>query len=158
MRRRRRGTGTATPKVISIRKKAAQALLEIDLRKTFVKNSNIKSNNPDYWRPAKSSAVAGEKGRHLRGKPEVPKNRIRVYTMLQMPNSGNQVFEVAIYNKEVRSLVKENLSHNYFDDYWADVQIRDIIAKDETEARRLIAERFPPDDGFVIETVEQTQV
>ena len=78
--------------------------------------------------------------------------------MLQMPNSGNQVFEVAIYNKEVRSLVKENLSHNYFDDYWADVQIRDIIAKDETEARRLIAERFPPDDGFVIETVEQTQV
>jgi len=73
--------------------------------------------------------------------------------MLQMPRQGNHVFEVSIYNKEVRSLVKENQSHNYFDDYWADVQVRDVIAKDEDEARHLIAQRFPPDDGFVIDAV-----
>lgn len=78
--------------------------------------------------------------------------------MLQSPNNGHQVFEVSIYNQEVRSLVKENQSHNYFDDYWADSQIRDIMAKSENEARRLISERFHPDDGFVIESVHETQV
>ncbi len=71
--------------------------------------------------------------------------------MLQMPNNGRKAFEVAIYNKEVRAMVKENQSHSYFDDYWADIQLRDVIARNEAEARRLIAERFPPEDGFVIQ-------
>ena len=78
--------------------------------------------------------------------------------MLRSPINGNQVFEVSIYNKEVRSLVKENQSHSYFDDYWANSQIRDIMAKNKSEARRLISERFPPDDGFVIESVLETHV
>ena len=77
--------------------------------------------------------------------------------MLHLPNKGHQVFEVSIFNKTVRSLVKENRSHSYFDDYWADMQVRDVIAKDETEARRLVTKQFPPDDGFVIETVILTQ-
>ena len=71
--------------------------------------------------------------------------------MLQVPNKGRKAFEVAIYNKEVRAMVKENLSHSYFDDYWADVQVRDVVARDEAEARVLIAQRFPPEDGFVIQ-------
>ena len=73
--------------------------------------------------------------------------------MLQMPNNGRKAFEVALYNKEVRAMVKENQSHSYFDDYWADVQKRDVVARDEAEARLLIAERFPPEDGFVIENL-----
>jgi len=73
--------------------------------------------------------------------------------MLQQPKNGHQLFEVAIYNKEVRALVKENRSHCFFDDHWADTQLRDVIAIDEDEARDLIAERFPPDDGFVIQEV-----
>jgi len=76
--------------------------------------------------------------------------------MLHLPNNGQQVFEVSIFNKAVRSLVKENRSHSYFDDYWADTQIRDVIAKNEAEARRLVTEHFPPDDGFVIESVSLT--
>lgn len=52
-------------------------------------------------------------------------------------------------------MVKENLSHSYFDDYWADVQVRDVVARDEDEARFLIAERFPPEDGFVIQELYQ---
>ena len=75
--------------------------------------------------------------------------------MLQMPNDGRSAFEVAIYNKEVRAMVKENLSHSYFDDYWADVQVRDVVARDEDEARYLISERFPPEDGFVIQELYQ---
>ena len=78
--------------------------------------------------------------------------------MLHLPNNGQQVFEVSIFNKAVRSLVKENRSHSYFDDYWADTQIRDVIAKNETEARRLVTEQFSLDDGFVIESVSLTQI
>lgn len=76
--------------------------------------------------------------------------------MLHLPNQGRKIFEVEIYNKEVRSLVKQNRSHCYFDDQWADVQVHDVVARDEKEARQLISKRFPPGDGFVIERVTQT--
>lgn len=66
---------------------------------------------------------------------------------------GDKVFEVAIYNKDVRSLVKQNKSHKLFDDTWADSQIHDVVARTEGEAREAIAGRFPPRDGFVIEKV-----
>ena len=78
--------------------------------------------------------------------------------MLHLPNVGQQVFEVSIYNKEVRSLVKENQSNHFFDDQWADLQIRDVVANDEVEARKLFTERFPPDDGFVIGEVALTDL
>ena len=73
--------------------------------------------------------------------------------MLQAPLQGQHVFEVSIYNGEVRSLVKENQSHLFFDDQWADKHIHDVVAMDEGHARLLISERFPPDDGFIIEDV-----
>ena len=73
--------------------------------------------------------------------------------MLQHPKNGNKLFLVAVYNKDVRSLVEENQSHNFFDDFWADVQNHDICAKDEEEARTLLADRFPPAQGFVIKEI-----
>ena len=76
--------------------------------------------------------------------------------MLQDPMDGERVFEVSIYNKLVRSLVKENRSHDVFDDHWADLRIQNLIAQDEYDARRMICERFPECDGFVIETVKLT--
>ncbi|MGH6660911.1 MAG: hypothetical protein ACREB6_05185 [Rhodospirillales bacterium] len=76
--------------------------------------------------------------------------------MLPRSTTNHRVFEVSIYNEEVRSQVRDNQSHLYFDDQWADVRVRDVIARDEAEARRLIAERFPPDDGFVITAVTPT--
>ena len=66
---------------------------------------------------------------------------------------SRRVYEVALYNKEVRAMVKENRSHTFFDDQWADTQLRDVIAQDEGEARAIITTRFPPEDGFVIEQV-----
>ena len=78
--------------------------------------------------------------------------------MLQDPMDGERVFEVSIYNKLVRSLVKENQSHDVFDDHWADLRIQKLIARDEYEARRVICERFPKSDGFVIETVRLTSI
>jgi hypothetical protein len=76
--------------------------------------------------------------------------------MLQRKTADQRVFEVSIYNKDVRSQVRENGGHHHFDDHWADVRVRDVVARDEDEARRLIAERFPPDDGFVITDVTPT--
>jgi len=73
--------------------------------------------------------------------------------MLHLPDRNHQVYRVALYNKEVRALVKENLSHWYYDDQWADVHSQDVTARDEIEARSLIAGRFRPEDGFVIEDV-----
>ena len=76
--------------------------------------------------------------------------------MLHKPCDGEQVYEVSLYNKDVRSLVKENQSHDLFEDHWADSQKHDVVACDEAEARRMVAERFKPDDGFVIEGVVLT--
>jgi len=78
--------------------------------------------------------------------------------MLHRPNTGEQVFEASIYNREVRSLVKENQSHSIYEDHWADCQKHDVCARDESEARRMISERYPSDDGFVIEDVTITAV
>ena len=73
--------------------------------------------------------------------------------MERTPHNSDQVYEVAIYNRKVRSLVKENQSHSFFDDHWADEQVRDVVAESADEARHLIKKRFPPDDGFVIASV-----
>ena len=78
--------------------------------------------------------------------------------MLQAPTQGQHVFEVSIYNREVRSLVKQNQSHLFFDDQWADNHIHDVVAQNEDHARLLIAERYPPDDGFIIEDVVQSAI
>lgn len=76
--------------------------------------------------------------------------------MLHKPCDGEQVYEVSLYNKIVRSLVKENRSHDLFEDHWADSQKHDVVACDEAEARRMVARRFKSDDGFVIEGVVLT--
>ncbi len=78
--------------------------------------------------------------------------------MLHKPANGENVYEISIYNKEVRSLVKENQSHDDFGDHWADSKLHDVVAMDEDEARRIADERFPESDGFVIEAVNLTDV
>jgi len=78
--------------------------------------------------------------------------------MLHKPNDDQKIFEASIYNKDVRSLVKQNQSHAVYEDRWADCQKHDVCAADEGEARRLIAERYPEDDGFIIEAVTVTAI
>lgn len=76
--------------------------------------------------------------------------------MLEMAVNGHHVYAVSIYNKEVRAMVKENQHHHFFDDQWADVHIRNVTASDEGEAVSIISKRFPEEDGFVIEQVEES--
>lgn len=80
----------------------------------------------------------------------------RTQKMLHLPDSNFKVFQVALYNEAVRSLVSENQRHVFFDDRWADLQTRDVVARDESEARTLIAERFPPEDGFIVKRVSRS--
>lgn len=77
--------------------------------------------------------------------------------MLHLPKDGNRIYEVAIFNQVVRQLVRENQKHSYFDDRWARPQTRNVVARDEDEARELIAERFPPKEGFVIQRVHPSR-
>ena len=74
--------------------------------------------------------------------------------MERTPYNADRIFEVCIYNKEVRSLVKDNQSHAFFDDHWADEKIRDLLSDNADVARHLASTRFPPDEGFVITSVK----
>ncbi len=76
--------------------------------------------------------------------------------MLHLQEDNFKVFEVALYNEAVRMLVSDKQRHVYFDDQWADLQTRDVVARDELEARTLIAERFPPKDGFIVKRVSRS--
>lgn len=79
--------------------------------------------------------------------------------MLQLPINGHHhVFEVSLYNRDVRTMVKENQHHNFFDDQWADVHVRNVTARDETEAVSIIVKRFPPEEGFVIQQVTESHL
>lgn len=77
--------------------------------------------------------------------------------MLNLPRNGHKVYEAAIYNTDVRQLVMQNRRHSHVDDRWAKPQTRAVVARDEAEARRLIAERFPPAEGFVIQRMHQSR-
>ena len=79
----------------------------------------------------------------------------RGYAMLQLPIKGQCIYEISFYNKDVRSLVKENQSHKAFEDQWADNHIHDVVALNEEHARSLAAERYPLDEGFVINSIVQ---
>jgi hypothetical protein len=75
------------------------------------------------------------------------------YTMLNLPNNGYKVYEVQLYNEQVRAMAQRRKRHSFFDRQWARAQVRDVVARDESEAWALITERFPPEDGFVVERI-----
>lgn len=65
------------------------------------------------------------------------------------------VFEVELHNQAVRECVKENRSHELFDDRWADVQTHEVAASDETKALAMIENSYPSEDGFVVDHVKR---
>lgn len=77
--------------------------------------------------------------------------------MLNLPNNGYKVYHVQLYNQQVRAMAERRQRHWYFDRHWARPQVRDVVARDEAEAWTLIKERFPPEDGFVVEQITALQ-
>lgn len=70
--------------------------------------------------------------------------------------TGNQkTFEVGIFNKDVRALVKQNRSHLDYGDAWADVHFQNVVAETEEEAMAMIEERYPAQSGFVVSAIRQ---
>lgn len=63
-------------------------------------------------------------------------------------------FEVAVFNKDVRTKVREGDKHRDLDDEWADTHYITVSAPDEETARESARRRYPPDRGYVIESVD----
>ncbi len=73
---------------------------------------------------------------------------------LHCPRPGSRAYEVVIYNRQVRALLKENESHPDYDDRWADLMRQTVEAADAEEAEAMAARRYPPEAGFVIASVK----
>ncbi len=73
--------------------------------------------------------------------------------MYEFPTNGRQAFQVGVYNRDVRALVKENKSHDGIRDEWADVQRQEVLALNEQEAKEIMLRRYPEAQGFVVESV-----
>ena len=61
-----------------------------------------------------------------------------------------QKFEAAIYNEDVRGLVKDNRHHSLYKDVWADLNFIEVAAKSEDEAKRKLERQYPEVKGFRI--------
>ncbi len=62
-------------------------------------------------------------------------------------------YEIALYNTDVRNLVKRGEQHDRYEDSWADTHYIDVIAPGEEMARAKIEKQYPSHRGFVIEQI-----
>ena len=65
-------------------------------------------------------------------------------------------FEVTVYNEEVREKIKEGEHHSRFTDDWADFHYIEVDADSESQARVKAEDRYPTDQGFVIDSVQKS--
>jgi hypothetical protein len=63
------------------------------------------------------------------------------------------LFEVGVFNAEVRAKLAEGDHHKHLKDEWADIHYFEVRAADEVLARRRIAKRFPAVNGYVLASV-----
>lgn len=66
-------------------------------------------------------------------------------------------YEVTVYNAEVRKKVEAGEHHARWGDDWADFRYIDIRAENEDQARAQVESRYPPDQGFIIDSVVKDQ-
>jgi len=64
-------------------------------------------------------------------------------------------YEAVIYNKDVRTCVKQGESHEIFEDSWADNSYVETNAPNEEAARARISQKYPSSRGFVIEHISE---
>lgn len=64
-------------------------------------------------------------------------------------------YEIALYNKEVRDLVKRGERHERYEDTWADTHYIEVMAPGDDMARAKIEKQYPSHRGFVIEQVNE---
>jgi hypothetical protein len=71
--------------------------------------------------------------------------------------SNAKTFSIGIYNSEVRRAHMMGEKHRQLDDKWGDINYVELNATSEDEVRRTIMRKFPPERGFVIESVQQVK-
>ena len=65
------------------------------------------------------------------------------------------MFEITIYNKEVREKVEAGEHDSRFRDTWADFQYIEIAADNEEQARAQVEAMHPGVQGFVIDDIRK---
>jgi hypothetical protein len=65
------------------------------------------------------------------------------------------LFEITIYNKEVREKVEAGEHHSRFSDSWADFQYIEIDALYEEQVRTQVEVMHPGVQGFVIDDIQK---
>jgi len=65
------------------------------------------------------------------------------------------VFEVVIFNKDVREKVEAGEHHRRFADKWADFQYIEIGAESEEQARAQVEVMYPSSQGFKIDNIQE---
>ena len=65
------------------------------------------------------------------------------------------MFEVILFNEQVRAKVREGEHHRTFTDDWADTHYIEMKASDEAGAMRKARQKYPAEDGFIIEGISE---
>lgn len=71
--------------------------------------------------------------------------------------SNTKTFSVGIYNSEVRRAHMMGEKHRQLDDKWGDINYVELNGTNEDEVRRTMMRKFPPERGFVIESVQMVK-
>lgn len=71
--------------------------------------------------------------------------------------TNTRTFSVGIYNSEVRRAHMMGEKHRQLDDKWGEINYLELKAAGEDEVRRVFMRKFPPERGFVIESVQEVK-
>lgn len=68
--------------------------------------------------------------------------------------TNQKTFSIGIYNSEVRRAHMMGEKHRQLDDKWGEINYVELAGSSEDEVRRTMMRKFPPERGFVIESVQ----
>lgn len=71
--------------------------------------------------------------------------------------TNTKTFSIGIYNQEVRRAHMMGEKHRQLDDKWGEINYVELQATSDDEVRRVIMRKFPPERGFVIESVQEVR-
>lgn len=71
--------------------------------------------------------------------------------------ANTKTFSVGIFNQEVRRAHMMGEKHRQLDDKWGEINYLELQASSDDEVRRTIMRKFPPERGFVIESVQEVK-
>lgn len=71
--------------------------------------------------------------------------------------ANTKTFSVGIFNQEVRRAHMMGEKHRQLDDKWGEINYLELQASSDDEVRRTMMRKFPPERGFVIESVQEVK-